>query len=491
MSRPRARKRKLSYLEQALLELPLLSEVAADTRLLERTDKVSLIPLSWELIGDYVSRGAYKSDLDVGTELPANFYERNFDQYVFKVRKYNVKNHFSNFSSLLTYDKNGPVDYLDKFDTFGDVYSMVEQDAGKILLENLQDRSFRAALNLAGWKPIGDSQAQAVEWYQLDYEYAQKPNSTYYGFSEDSNFVIDQRGYNSFLHGQASEFMKTNDTRLHLNTIVQNVTWSDQGVNILNADGSCIDAAYAILTFSVGVLQSGDIHFSPELPDWKNIAIQTFQMGIYTKIFLQFPPDKTFWDKSTEFFLYASPTRGYYPVWQSLDHQDFLPGSGILFVTVVTDQSYVVDMQDDDTTKQQVLATLRQMFGQNNVPEPTAFMYPRWSTIPWAYGSYSNWPPGLTLEGHQNLRANNGRLWYAGEATSAEFFGFLQGAYFEGQMVGETIAGCLNGSDDARCASAKSYESLHGTTDREEYGPVNGWTESSFQTVGDVSGGGF
>ncbi len=153
------------------------------------------------------------------------------------------------------------------------------------------------------------------------------------------------------MHGQASEFMKSNDTRLHLNTIVKNITWSDHGVKVLNADGSCIDADYAILTFSVGVLQSGDVHFSPELPYWKKIAIKTFQMGMYTKIFLQFPPDKIFWDKSTEFFLYASPTRGYYPVWQSLDHQHFLPGSGILFVTVVTDQSYVVDMQDDDTTK--------------------------------------------------------------------------------------------------------------------------------------------
>lgn len=280
--------------------------------------------------------------------------------------------------------------------------------------------------------------------------------------------------------------MKTNDTRLHLNTIVRNITWSDQGVNILNADGSCIDAEYAIVTFSVGVLQSGDVDFSPELPDWKKTAIQTFEMGTYTKIFLQFPPDKVFWDKATQFFLYASPTRGYYPAWQSLDHPDFLPGSGILFVTVVTDQSYVIDSQDDDTTKQQVLEVLRQMFGDDNVPEPTAFMYPRWSATPWAYGSYSNWPPGLTLEGHQNLRASNGRLWYAGEATSAEYFGYLQGAYFEGRLVGETIAGCLNGSGDARCAGERSYGILHGTTDLEEYTLVNGWTETSFQTVGDV-----
>lgn len=72
--------------------------------------------------------------------------------------------------------------------------------------------------------------------------------------------------------------------------------------------------------FSVGVLQSGDITFTPKLPDWKKIAIQIFEMGIYTKMFLKIPPNKIFWDESTEFLLYASPARGYYPAWQSLDH---------------------------------------------------------------------------------------------------------------------------------------------------------------------------
>lgn len=32
--------------------------------------------------------------------------------------------------------------------------------------------------------------------------------------------------------------------------------------------------------------------------------------------------------------LYADRERGKYAVWQSLDHKDFLPGSGIIFVTV-------------------------------------------------------------------------------------------------------------------------------------------------------------
>jgi len=204
-------------------------------------------------------------------------------------------------------------------------------------------------------------------------------------------------------------------------------------------------------------------------------------MGTYTKIFLQFPPSQVFWNTSTQFFLYADPTqRGYYPVFQSLDSPDFLPGSGILFVTVIQDQSHRIESQSDTQTKAEVLAVLRRMFGADNVPEPTAFMYPRWSLEPWAYGSYSNWPPGTTLEMHQNLRANVERLWFAGEATSAEYFGFLQGAWFEGKAVGESVAACVKG----RCAGERKYEVLHGTTTRDEYDATNGWEVTSFQTNG-------
>jgi polyamine oxidase len=125
------------------------------------------------------------------------------------------------------------------------------------------------------------------------------------------------------------------------------------------------------------------------------------------------------------------------------------------------------------------------------VPDPIAFMYPRWSTTPWAYGSFSNWPPGLTLEGHQNLRANVERLWFAGEATNAEFFGYLQGAYLEGKHVGETIAACLTGGCET-CSNGKAYSELLGTTALNQYVPENGWFQTSFQTVGDLDlpGGG-
>ena len=424
-----------------------------------------------------------------------------FSTHFVQVNKYHVRNHFSNYSNLLTYDTHGLVSYSDKFDRFKAAYDRVDKAAGLILNQSLPDGSFREALHDNDWDPTGDPQAQVVEYLSLDYEYNESPevssqlftiancNSTYFGFSRANFFATDQRGFNRFIHGQASEFLAKDDSRLLLNTVVTEISYDEDGVVITDARGGCINADYAITTFSVGVLQSGDVKFTPVLPQWKRTAIQTFEMGIYTKIFFQFPPDKVFWDTNIEYFLYASPTRGYYPVHQSLDHTDFHPESGLFLVTVVTEQSRIIERQDNETTKQQILAVLRQMFGEDKVPEPLDFMYPRWGMSPWAYGSYSNWPPGLTLKGHQNLRANVSRVWFAGEATSDEFYGYLQGAYFEGQVVGELVAACVNGTDP-KCPGQKHYDTLSATSKKEDFGPENGWYKTSFQTLGDVDSGG-
>ncbi|PSN64925.1 polyamine oxidase-like protein [Corynespora cassiicola Philippines] len=414
-------------------------------------------------------------------------------------KEYEIANEYSNYSSILTYNETGAADYADMLDEFEEYYTTSEQNAGYILTDNLQDRSFRAGLRQAGWSPKkNDMAAQAVEWWMWDWETSSTPeessfvfgitgyNLTFYQYSEDNNFVIDQRGFNYWLKGIASTFLRPNDTRLLLNTIVTDIEYSSDGVTVSMEDGSCIEAEYAICTFSLGVLQNEVVTFKPELPEWKDTSIATFSMGTYTKIFLQF--NETFWDPDTQFFLYASPTtRGYYPVWQSLSTEGFIPGSNILFVTVVGPQSYRIEAQDDETTKAEVMEVLREMFPDVYVPEPTAFMYPRWTQIPWSYGSYSNWPTGTTLENHQNLRANVERLYFAGEHTSAEYFGFLQGAWFEGREAGQRIAGQLGkecSNIESGCGNYTTYDVLHGTTTLDEYNAFNGMSVSPFFVAG-------
>ncbi|KAG6863157.1 hypothetical protein C0991_007884, partial [Blastosporella zonata] len=159
---------------------------------------------------------------------------------------------------------------------------------------------------------------------------------------------IDPRGYKTFIQQEAKSFLEPE--QLRLNTLVKNIQWSSNGVEVILNDGSSISADYAICTFSVGVLQNDDVKFTPSLPgkpmaqssaswlslSWncaafKTEAIASMAMATYTKIFLQFP--EKFWF-DTQFALYADPERGRYPVWQSLDVEGFMPGSGIIFVTV-------------------------------------------------------------------------------------------------------------------------------------------------------------
>lgn len=152
--------------------------------------------------------------------------------------------------------------------------------------------------------------------------------------------------------------------------------------------------------------------------DWKT------QQAIYTKIFLTF--NTTFWSP-TQYQIYADPSkRGFYTVWQSLDLPDFLPGSHVLFATVTNQESIRIERQSDTETQAEMMTVLRSMYGPN-IPEPTQFFFKRWLADPLFRGTYSNWGPSYSPGVFDDLRAPVGtRLWFAGEATSFKYYGFLQ-----------------------------------------------------------------
>lgn len=89
---------------------------------------------------------------------------------------YNLTNTYSNYSLIETFNDKGPADYTNLLDEFEmNAYATLEQDAGYILTDNLRDRSVRSGLSLAGWKPGKDMEAQAVEWWEWDWEYSFSP----------------------------------------------------------------------------------------------------------------------------------------------------------------------------------------------------------------------------------------------------------------------------------------------------------------------------
>lgn len=111
------------------------------------------------------------------------------------------------------------------------------------------------------------------------------------GFSDENLLCIDPRGFKTIIQAEAQEFLKP--SQMMLNSTVKTISYSTSGVTVTLTSGKTLKAEYALVTFSVGVLQNDDVVFKPALPDWKEEAINSMTMATYTKIFLQFP--QVFW----------------------------------------------------------------------------------------------------------------------------------------------------------------------------------------------------
>ncbi|KAG2155218.1 uncharacterized protein EDB93DRAFT_1239154 [Suillus bovinus] len=370
-------------------------------------------------------------------------------------RKYNVTNQPSDLDgSITTYDSGGFKDYRDLLNTSVNQLDEIRAVAGERVRTQQVDLSLQSAYGITGATPKNMYEA-VCQYYEVDWSPDQTSwiastwnnNFTFDvdmgGFSNKSNLCIDQRGFKTIIQAEAADFL--HPEQVALNSVVTTIAYSGDGVTVTLKNGTTLTADYVLCTFSLGVLQYGDIAFKPALPSWKIEAIQSMVMATYTKIFLQFK--KKFWF-DTEMAIYADKERGWYPIWQSLDHKDFFLGDFSLRIE---------GMQDSDVQKE-VMKVLRAMYPNMTIPEPVAFHFKRWHADPLFRGSYSNWPPSFFPSHSDNLRATvDKRLWFAGEATSLKYYGFLQGAYFEGLNAGEEIAKCVN---DTACTGRKHLNSV-------------------------------
>nr|CAB3496808.1 unnamed protein product [Digitaria exilis] len=365
-----------------------------------------------------------------------------------------LRNFYSDFDSVVAnvYKEDGGLydeDYVQE--RMDRAYEVQELGASLTKLmhpSGRDDISLLAMQRLFNHQPNGPATPvdMVLDYFIYDYEFGEPPRVTSLqntvptptnaDFGEDANFVADQRGFESIIHYVGASYLSTDgndqisDTRVLLNKVVRNITYDDQGVVVSTEDGSSYGADFVIVSTSLGVLQSDLIHFTPQLPFWKTVAIYRFDMAAYTKIFLKFP--RRFWPvgEGKQFFVYASRRRGYYGMWQSFERE--YPGANVLLVTVTDDESRRIEQQPDDVTKAEAVAVLRKMFPDADVPDATDIYVPRWWSNRFFKGSYSNWPIGVNRYEYDQLRAPVGRVYFTGEHTSELYNGYVHGAYLAG-----------------------------------------------------------
>ena len=87
------------------------------------------------------------------------------------------------------------------------------------------------------------------------------------------------------------------------------------------------------------------------------------------------------------------------------------------------DWSLYVEQLTLAQVQSQVMEVLCAMYPNITVPQPVDIYFPTWASDKLFRGSYSNWGPSYVPTHSENLKATLDHLWFAGEATSVQWFG--------------------------------------------------------------------
>ena len=211
---------------------------------------------------------------------------------------------YQNYTSLITYDSHGKKNEEPmRWKEFHEALSKTDKIGKDLLPEGMcGEKNVRDELNASGWTPVTPAD-KWVDWFSIDYfQGCTSENlslcllptdltdsrfiST--GGEETDFFVTDKQGYVKIMNCMADEIKGKEQTRIVFNAVVTSIDWSrDDYVCVtatVNGQANKFCSPHAISTVSVGVLNSGSIHFIPELPKWKREVIQRFKLGTYIHI---------------------------------------------------------------------------------------------------------------------------------------------------------------------------------------------------------------
>uniref|UniRef100_A0A4W6DU99 [histone-H3]-N(6),N(6)-dimethyl-L-lysine(4) FAD-dependent demethylase n=1 Tax=Lates calcarifer TaxID=8187 RepID=A0A4W6DU99_LATCA len=223
---------------------------------------------------------------------------------------------------------------------------------------------------------------------------------------------------------------------------VQAIDYSGDVVKVISSNGSQWTAQKVLVTVPLTLLQKNVIQFNPPLPERKLKAIHSLGVGIIEKIALQFP--YRFWDnkiQGADYFGHIPPSpdkRGMFSVFYDMDPQ----GKQAVLMSVITGDAVpaVRDMEDKEVVDECV-KVLRELFKEQEVPEPLNYFVTRWSKDMWSQMSYSFVKTGGSGEAYDILAEDvQGKVFFAGEATNRHFPQTVTGAYLSGVREASKMA---------------------------------------------------
>ena len=237
---------------------------------------------------------------------------------------------------------------------------------------------------------------------------------------------------------------------VRLNTAATAVDWSGDGVRIETTKGT-IRARAAIVTVSTGVLASGAIRFTPDLPATKAQAINDVPMGLLTRIGLQFDGAR-FGLGESDFLTYTVPKE--------------LPAEACYFLTFPTGHDIAVgfiggqfgwEMAEagEAAAVDFALAEFVKMMGSDTRKHFVKGHMTGWAKNPLTLGAYSAARPGKATARDTLAEPLGDRVFFAGEAVAGGYIALMSGAHLSGDRVARDVLETLGGAQSCTSCDAK------------------------------------
>ncbi|PPR81951.1 hypothetical protein GOBAR_AA38765 [Gossypium barbadense] len=291
---------------------------------------------------------------------------------------------------------------------------------------------------------VTEEEINLFNWHLANLEYANAGLVSKLSLAFwDQDDPYDMGGDHCFLpggNGRLVQALAENVPILYEKT-VHTINYGNDGVQVMTGS-QVYEGDMALCTVPLGVLKSGSIKFVPELPQRKLDGIKRLGFGLLNKVGMLFP--YVFWGTDFDTFghLTNDPSRrGEFFLFYSYAT---VSGGPLLLALVAGEAAHRFESLPPIDVVAQVLQILKGIYEPQGitVPEPLQTVCTRWGGDPFSLGSYSNVAVGASGDDYDILAESvgDGRLFFAGEATTRRYPATMHGAFLTGLREAANMA---------------------------------------------------
>lgn len=222
---------------------------------------------------------------------------------------------------------------------------------------------------------------------------------------------------------------------VRLNTPVRRVRWDGPGA-VVETDSGSIRTRAVIVTASTGVLASGAIRFTPELPVATQDAIADIPMGMLAKIPLQIREKRFGLAPFTDVLLARRGRRDLYFL-------GFPFASDLMIGFVGGDLGWELSAAGEAAAVDFATQGLVEMFGSDAASAVVRGGLTPWASNPWTRGAYAAASPGRYAARQALARPVGDRIFFAGEALAGGLIQTCGGAWRSGEAAALAVRAAL------------------------------------------------